>query len=372
LSSPGFLYFNEQPGKLTDNALAERLSYFLWNSAPDAELRKSASRGELHKPGVLRTQTERLLNDKRAKRFVSNFCNYWLDLRLIEGTSPDTELYPDYQLDDLLVESMIDETRAFFAELIQRNAGVTNVVASDFAMLNERLAAHYGIEGVAGVDLRPVFLQRDSLRGGFLTQASVLKVTANGTTTSPVKRGAWIMTRLLGKPPAPPPPSVPALEPDTRGATTIREQLARHRSQESCAACHRTIDPAGFALECFDVMGGWRDRYRVIGGGEPVKGSGHNGILFHFGNGPIAETYGEWIDRKKFSDVRELRKLMLGDEEQLARNLVQQLTIYATGAPMQFSDRPQVAKILARTRKQGYGVRALIHEIIQSDMFLNK
>ena len=372
LSSAGFLYFNEKPGRLADGALAERLSYFLWNSSPDAELRRIAARGELHRPKILRQQTERLLNDPRSSRFVADFLNYWLDLRLIEGTAPDTELYPDYQLDDLLVESMISETQLFFEQMIKGNLAVTNLVASDFAMLNERLANHYGIDGVEGVGFRPVKLPKDSMRGGLLTQASVLKVTANGTTTSPVKRGVWIMTRLLGKPPLPPPPNVPALEPDIRGATTIREQLARHRSQESCAACHRNIDPAGFALESFDVMGGWRERYRVVGGGEPVKGIGHNGIYYHFGSGPGVDASGELPDGRAFRDVRDLKRLLLKDDEQLARNLVQQLAIYATGAPMQFSDRPQIAKILARSRKEGYGVRTLIHEIVQSDMFLNK
>ena len=372
LSSPGFLYFNEKPGRLEDRALAERLSYFLWNSRPDAELRRVAAQGELRHAEVLRAQTERLLNDPRSRRFIDDFLNYWLDLRLIEGTAPDTELYPDYQLDDLLVESMIGETQLFFGELVQRNLGVTNLVESDFAMLNERLALHYGIPGVEGVALRRVELRPGCVRGGLLTQASVLKVTANGTTTSPVKRGVWIMTRLLGKPPHPPPPNVPALDPDTRGATTIREQLARHRSQESCAACHRNIDPAGFALENFDVMGGWRERYRVIGGGEPLRGIGHNGLRFHFGLGLPVDASGELPDGGKFHDARELKGLLLRDDAQLARNLVQQLVVYATGAPIQFSDRPQIEQILARTRKTGYGVRSLIHEIIQSDIFLNK
>ena len=372
LSSPGFLYFSEKPGRLVDRALAERLSYFLWNSCPDAELEQVAARGELHRPKILKQQTERLLNDPRSRRFIDNFLNYWLDLRLIEGTAPDTELYPDYQLDDLLVESMISETQLFFNELVKRNLGVTNLVSSDFALLNERLATHYGIEGVEGVALRPVTLPKNCERGGLLTEASVLKVTANGTTTSPVKRGVWIMTRLVGRPPPPPPPSVPALEPDTRGATTIREQLAKHRAQESCAACHRNIDPAGFALESFDVMGGRRERYRVIGGGEPVKGIGHNGIYYHFGSGPEVDASGELPDGGKFQDVRGLKQLLLKEDEQLARNLVQQLAIYGTGAGIQFSDRPQIAKILARSRKEGYGLRTLIHEIVQSELFLNK
>jgi hypothetical protein len=372
LSSPGFLYFKEKPGRLDDFALASRLSYFLWNSRPDAQLKELAVRGELHRPKILRQQTDRLLNDPRSRQFINAFLDYWLDLRLIEGTAPDAELYPDYQLDDLLVESMIGETQLFFDEMAKRNLGVTNLVSSDFAILNERLAIHYGIPGVGSVALRPVKLPAGSWRGGLLTQASVLKVTANGTTTSPVKRGVWIMTRLLGKPPPPPPPSVPALEPDTRGATTIREQLAQHRSQETCAACHRNIDPAGFALEGFDVMGGARDRYRVINGSDVAKGFGHNGLKFHFSEGPEVDSSGELPDGRKFKDVRELKQLLTKDDEQLALNLTEQLVIYATGADIQFSDRPQIGKILAHSRGNGYGVRTIIHDIVQSDLFLNK
>ncbi len=372
LSSAAFLYFNEKPGRLDDRALAERLAYFLWNSCPDDELRGLAERGHLHRPAVLRQQTERLLNDPRSRRFVDAFLDYWVDLRLISGVDPDAELYPDYQLDDLLVESMIGETQLFFDELLKRNLSVTNLVASDFAVLNERLANHYGISGVEGVNLRPVRLPSDCVRGGLMTQASILKVTANGTTTSPVKRGAWIMARLLGEPPPPPPPGVPAVEPDIRGATTIREQLARHRNQPTCAACHKNIDPAGFALESFDVMGAWRDRYRSVGPGEKVKGSGHNGINFHYGWGLSVDPSGELPDGRTFHDIRELKRLLLADPDLLARNLERQLTIYGTGAPIRFSDRPTLAKILAQNRAEGYGVRSLIHEIVESDMFLNK
>jgi mono/diheme cytochrome c family protein len=372
LSSPGFLYFKEKPGRLNDWALAERLSYFLWNTCPDEQLRALAARGDLRRPRVLRQQAERLLNDPRSRQFINAFLDYWLELRLIAGTAPDEELYPDYQLDDLLVESMIDETQLFFRELVKRDLAITNLIASDFAMLNERLANHYGIAGVEGVNLRQVALPPGSVRGGFLTQASVLKVTANGTTTSPVKRGAWIMARLLGKPPPPPPASVPAVEPDIRGATTIRDQLARHRDQASCNACHRNIDPAGFALESFDVMGAWRERYRSVGEGERVKGAGHNGLNYHFSLGPKVDPSGELPDGRAFSDVRQLRQCLLKEEEQLARNLVQQLSVYATGARIRFSDRPKLAKILANTRATGYGVRSLILELVQSDLFIEK
>lgn len=372
LSSPSFLYLRETPGHLTDRALAERLAYFLWNSCPDDELQQVADRGELHRVGVLRRQTERLLDDPRSQRFVAGFLDDWLDLRLIEGVDPDAELYPEYQLDDLLVDSMIGETRGFFSELVKRNLGISNLVSSDFAILNERMADHYGIPGVSGVDLRPVKLAKDSLRGGLMTQASILKVTANGTSTSPIKRGAWVMSRILGRPPPPPPANVPAVEPDIRGATTIREQLAKHRSDPVCAGCHKNIDPAGFALESFDVMGAWRDRYRSVGEGEKVRGSGHNGILFHYAIGLKVDSSGELPDGRTFHDVSELKQLLLKDQEQLALNLVRQLSIYATGAPIHYSDRPAIAKILAHSRPGGYGVRTLIHELIESDLFLNK
>src|ERR1051325_10159032 len=365
LSSPGFLYFQDNAGgKLSDIALAERLSYFLWNTAPDDELRKVAAAGQLHKSSVLRAQTERMLNDPQSRQFINAFLDYWLELRTISGTAPDEELYPDYQLDDYLAESMIDESQLFFADLLKQNLHITNVVSSDFAMLNERMARHYGIPDVRGVEFRRVSLPKDSVRGGLLTEASVLKVTANGTTTSPVKRGAWIMTRIIGKPPTPPPPGTGAVEPDIRGATTIREQLATHRSQGSCNVCHRRIDPAGFALESFDVMGGWRDRYRSVGGSEKVKGIGHNGNYFHFSLGRKVDSSGELPDGRKFADVRQLKQCLASDPDQLARNLAQQLTIYATGAAIGFSDRPVIEKILAENRKSGYGVRELIHEIV--------
>ncbi|HEX3132549.1 MAG TPA: DUF1592 domain-containing protein, partial [Planctomycetota bacterium] len=248
LCSPGFVCVEEKPGKLDDHALATRLSLFLWNTTPDAELRTLADQNKLHQPEILRAQTDRLLADERSQHFIDAFADYWLDLRKMDATSPDADLYPDYYLDDLLTESATRETRAFVGELVHADLPARNVVQSDFAFLNERLAQHYGLPRVEGVALRKVALPKDSVRGGLMTQASVLKITANGTTTSPVLRGVWIMERILGMPPPPPPPSVPAIEPDTRGAKTIREQLDKHRTQETCSACHAKIDPAGFAL----------------------------------------------------------------------------------------------------------------------------
>ena len=372
LCSPDFICLKERPGRLDDFALASRLSFFLWNSAPDQELRACAAKHELHRAGVLRAQTERLLADPKSERFIEAFLDYWLDLRKILATAPDAELYSDYYLDDLLTESALAETRDYFADLIRKDLPARDIVASDFAFLNERLAAHYGLPPVQGVALRRTPLPLDSPRGGLMTQAAVLKVTSNGTTTSPVLRGAWIMERILGQKPPPPPPSIPALEPDIRGAVTIRQQLDQHRKLDTCAACHAKMDPAGFALENFDVMGGWRDRYRAEGGDTPERGLAKSGQKFAFHYALPVDASGELPDGRKFHDIRELKQLLLANEEQIARNLVRQFSVYATGAPVRFSDREQIEGILARARPSQYGVRSLIRELVQSELFLTK
>ena len=374
LCSPEFVSIEEKPGKLDHHAIATRLAFFLGNSAPDAELRALADKGGLRRADTLRTQTERLLNDPKSKRFTEAFLDYWLDLRRIVATSPDEALYNEYYLDDLLAESAVFETREFFTELLRGDLPARNVISSDFAMLNEKLAAHYGLPPVEGVAIRKVALPADSVRGGLMTQASVLKVSANGTTTSPVLRGVWIMERILGDAPRPPPPSVPAVEPDIRGAATIRDLLAKHRTQEMCASCHTRIDPAGFALESFDVMGGFRTHYRAIGveGKTPAPGIGFGGQKFTFHYALPVDASGELPDGRTFADVRELKRLLLADERAIARNVVKQLVVYATGAPVRFVDRPAVEKILDRAKARGYGVRSLVHEIVQSDLFLNK
>ncbi|MGH9934688.1 MAG: DUF1592 domain-containing protein, partial [Blastocatellia bacterium] len=372
LCSPAFVTLEEKPGRLDDHALASRLAYFLWNSEPDAALRELARQGALRKPAVLRAQVDRMLGDPRAQRFVTAFLDYWLDLRKVNITSPDELLYADYYLDDFLVESSIAETRRFFAELIRGDLPARNVIASDFVMINERLAAHYGLPGVEGSQIRRVATPPDSVRGGLLTQASVLKVTANGTTTSPVVRGAWIMERILGKPVPPPPAAVPAVEPDIRGATTMRQQLDKHRTQAACNVCHAKIDPAGFALENFDVFGGWRDKYRALAEGEKAPGIGKNGQRFAFRYIQPVDASGTLPDGQRFQDVRELKHLLLKDERQIARNLTAQLIVYATGAPVQFSDRPKAEALLDRAASKGYGVKSLIQLIIESDLFRNK
>jgi hypothetical protein len=256
--------------------------------------------------------------------------------------------------------------------MVRRNLPARHVVNSDFTFLNERLASHYGISGVNGAAMRRVTLSPDSPRGGFMTQASVLKITANGTTTSPVLRGKWIVERILGID-IPPPPPVAAVEPDIRGAVTIRQQLEKHRDDPSCASCHNKMDPPGFALESFDVMGGWREQYRAIAEEKPaVKGLGKNGQPFEFHYGLPVDTAGKLPDGRVFTDIREFKKLMLDSDVQLARNLVKQLLVYSTGAPVRFSDRPAIEKIVASTKTSQYGLRSLIHALVQSELFVSK
>ena len=221
--------------------------------------------------------------------------------------------------------------------------------------------------------MRKVTLPPDSLRGGVMTQAAVLKVTANGTTTSPVIRGHWITERILGIDTPPPPPTVKAVEPDIRGAVTIRQQLEKHRADKTCATCHSVMDPSGFALESFDVMGAFRERYRAVSKDvPPVKGYGMNGQKLEFHWGLPVDSAGELPDGRPFEDVRQLKKLLLTNEPAIARNLVRQLSIFATGAPVRFSDRPEIESILNRSKSSQYGVRTLIEELVQSDLFQSK
>ncbi len=372
LASPGFLYQQARPGALTDAAVAERLASFLWNSPPDDRLRELAAAGRLKNAAVLRGEVDRMLADPRVDRFVEAFLDYWLDLRKMQDASADANLYPEYALDDYLVESMAQEPQHFFRDLLKHDRPARSVVASDFVIVNERLARLYDLPGVLGTEFRRVDLPSGSVRGGLMTQAAVLKVTANGTTTSPVLRGIWINERIRGIHTPPPPAGVPAVESDTRGATTIREQLARHSSEAACFGCHQQIDPPGFALEGFDVMGRWRDRYRSLGAGDPVTGVGYHGQEFEFKLAQLVDPSGRLPDGRTFTDVRELKRLLLQDERQLARNLAHQLIVYATGAPMRFSDRERVEALLTRAASSGYGVRTLIHELVVDDLFLRK
>lgn len=364
LVSPDFLFLREKPGKLDDFALASRLSYFLWSSMPDAELLALAEKGKLSES--LRGQVERMLKHPKAAAFVEHFVGQWLNLREIDATEPSFLLYPEF--DAMLRVSMVKEAELFFAEVLKDDLSVTTFVASDFTMLNGRLAKHYGIPGVDGYAFQKVKLPADSHRGGVLTMAATLKVSANGTTTSPVVRGAWVLDRILGSPPPKPPADIPAIEPDIRGATTVREQLAKHRAVPSCATCHVSIDPPGFALESFDVIGGWRTNYRTTGNGKEVKVDGRR-MPYHEGK---AVDPADVFEGEKFADIDGLKKLLLKDKDRIARALTTKLVTYATGAAPTATDKRAVDEIVKRCRDKGYGLRAMVHEVVQSELFREK
>jgi hypothetical protein len=368
LSSPQFMIFAGEPGRLNDYALANRLSYFLWKSMPDAELFALADKNQLSNPEVLTGQVDRMLNDKKVERFITDFLGQWLRLYQVNATSPDEKLYPEY--DELLGNAVLREPRLFFTELVRENLSLTNLVDSEFSFLNRRLAEHYRIPGVAGQHFRKVALPKDSPRGGMLTQAAVLKTTANGTVTSPVTRGNFVLTSILGTPPSPPPPTVGSIEPDTRGRTTIRQTLDAHRTEKTCNKCHREIDPPGFALESFDPIGGYRTRYRA-------NKTGQSGLLEllvgkTYTTGPAVDASGVTADGKKFSDIKEFKTLLLADKEQIAHHFVAQMVVYSTGGEIQFADRDDIEAILERTRKADFPVRTIIHEVVQSSLFRNK
>ena len=368
LSAPPFLYQGGGPGPLDDFALASRLSYFLWRSLPDEMLFELAREGRLTEPAVLAGQVDRLLDDAKAERFVKDFAGQAFRLYELKATNPDPRLYPEY--DDRLGQAMAWETERFLAELIAENHGVGSLIDSDFTFLNRRLAEHYGIPGVKGQRMRRVSLPSDSPRGGILTQAGIHKITANGTVTSPVPRGNFVLANLLGRPAPPPPPGVAGLEPDTRGATTVREQLAAHRANTVCASCHRSIDPPGFALESFDPIGGFRTRYRVSGGEVEPGGATYPAP---YRQGPAVDPSGVTPAGERFSSIEEYKVLLLRRElDQVARHLASQLLVFATGAEIEFADRDAVARIAAPLAGRGYPIRTLIHQVVQSDLFRNR
>ena len=367
LCSGHFLYLTEP--QLDDHAFASRLSHFLWNSRPDDTLISLADSGNLRNRETITQEVGRLITDNRFERFVSNFTDQWLDLRQLRRDSPDVRIYPEYRKDDYLVDSMEQETREFFSAMIRDNLPITTVVDADFTFVNDRLAAHYGLSRQSGSTLRRIELPKSSPYGGLMTQASVLKVTSNGTTTSPVVRGSWVMEKLLGQPPPPPPKTVPAIAPDLRGATTIRELLAKHTDSESCASCHARFDPVGFALENFDIMGAWRDHYRGLEKGDKITGIDRAGHPFEYHIGLKIDASGKILDGDHFEDVRELKRILVANPRRLSRSLLAHLTLYATGTPVRFADRPELERLLNRCQNSGYRVGDLVREFIASHIF---
>ena len=369
LCSDLFLYLREPLAGDDQFALANRLSHFLTDSRPDEVLAAAARGQRLRDPVTLRQQMDRLLAGDRLRDFVKHFTDSWLGLQDLHRDAPHVRLYPEYRLDDYLVDSMGRETRAFFTAMLRDNLSVRVLVDADFAFVNDRLARHYALPPVEGSAMRRVALPEESPYGGLLTQASVLKLSADGTNTSPVLRGVWMMDRLLGQPPPPPPPGIPAVEPDIRGANTMRDLIAQHTAAETCARCHEQFDPLGLALENFDVLGRWRARYRGLEVGERVVGIDRAGHDFSYTLASAVDGTGELADGRNFEDVHELKRLLRTDTRTLARNLLQQFTVYATGTPVRFGDRPEIKAILERCAPDGYRVGDLLRELVLSRIF---
>ena len=369
LCSPRFLFFNEPSGRLDDHAIAARLSYLLHRTSPDDELASLADQGRLTNPQELRRQTERLLADERFNRFLVDFSDSWLDLREIDFTQPDGRLFPEF--DSFLRHSMPIETREFLREMIVSNLPIEHLVKSDFAMINSRLAEHYGLPPVDGPIVRKVTLPPESVRGGLLSQASILKVTSNGTNTSPVTRGAWVMERIQGVTPPPPPPGVPGVEPDIRGATTLRQILEQHRSNDNCRACHLKIDPPGFAMECFNPIGGFRERYRSLGNGERIRKQ-VRGRNVSYKLGLPVDASGNFADGSSFKDFVEFRDNLSLQKRMIAKTFLKKILVFATGRELGFSDRPELNQIVDSLSATEFRAADIIHAAIASEIFLNK
>ncbi|PHR90437.1 MAG: hypothetical protein COA78_35335 [Blastopirellula sp.] len=343
LCSPGFIYLNLGEGGLNDIALASRLSYFLWSSPPDLELLNLAASGKLKSD--LPAQVTRMLADSRSDRFVQHFVRRWLDLDNI-GTMPPSEDFLVYYRDNLEA-AMRKETEMFFQHVLDNNLSLREFLDADYSFLNRELALHYGIEGVQGNELQRVSL-KDSRRGGLLGHGAFLTASANGVDTSPVVRGIYVLEKILGYTPPPPPEDVPAIEPDIRGALTIRDQLTKHRQVATCAECHRKIDPIGFALENFDPIGGWRNEY---GKNLPIDASG------------------QLPSGQKFTDASELKTLLIERESQFTRCLTEKLLTYALGRELEIGDRPSIDTLLNELKSKGNGLQDLIQLIVASDSF---
>lgn len=355
LCSPSFLFLDEgEQERLSSHALASRLSYFLWSSMPDERLLELAERDALSDSEVLLAEVARMLDDARSDAFVHDFLNSWLTLRQLGSTPPDRRDFADYYRYDL-GQAMLLETRLFTRCVLDENLDIGKFLNADFSFINKRLASHYQIPVPEEIAKDPrKFVRVDlpsQVRGGLLGQASVLTVTANGFDTSPVVRGVWMLENILGTPPSPPPPDVEPLDPDVRGAKTIRDQLEKHRNSPTCLSCHRKIDPLGFALENFDAIGRWRDDYSR--------------------NRPV-DAAGELPGGRKFEDVRGLKEILLEQQPLFAKSLTEKLLAYASGRRLHIADRPDVDAILAELEQRGSGFRDLLELVVLSRVFQSR
>ncbi len=364
LASPNFVYIqapldessgvgeDEFPKRLDQFALASRLSYFLWSSMPDKGLFLAATRGLLNDPAVLQSQVARMLKDEKARALANQFTDSWLHLNKLGEMPPDTGKFGIYH-ERFLEPLMKEETRLYFHYVLANNRPIQEFIESDYSFVNRYMADLYGFEGVKGDHFRKVRFADRNVRGGILGHASILTATSNGVETSPVIRGIWILENILGTPPSPPPPDVDPLEPDIRGATTIREQLQKHRKVETCYECHRKIDPLGFALESYDPIGRYRTAYR------DDRGRMTNRI----------ETSGKLPSGESFEGVADLKGILLERSDLYTHCLTEKLLTYALGRKLTFGDRATVNQICEELKDRGHGLQDLVELIVLSDAF---
>ena len=355
LVSPQFLFRVEQDPegvapdtayRLSGLALASRLSFFLWSSIPDDELLEAAIRGELKNPAVLDKQVRRMLADPRSSTLVSNFASQWLYLRNLASIRPDMRLFPDF--DDNLRQAFRRETELFFESIVREDRSVLDLLKSDYTFLNERLAKHYGIPNIYGSRFRRIALSPDTKRGGLLRHGSILTVTSYATRTSPVIRGKWVLENILGIPPPPPLPDVPALDGNTIGAhLSVRERLAEHRDNPACASCHNLMDPVGFPLENFDAVGRWR----TVDGRSPIDASGS---LF---------------DGSKVDDISGLEEALLRRPEIFVGTITEKLLTFALGRGVEPHDGPAIREVVRQAKANDFRFSSLILGIVTSTPF---
>lgn len=365
LTSPHFLYLSEpQPGPqavpLDDHQLATRMSYFLWSSPPDAELRKLAETGKLRDPKVRQQQVDRMLADAKSSEFVTNFVGQWLNLRDVGANPPAKDLYPQY--DRHLETSIVGETEAYFREFLKQDLDVRQMIRSDFVTINERLARFYDIPNVRGDEFRRVSVTPESHRGGIVTQASILTITSNGTRTSPVKRGTWILKTLLGTDPGLPVANAGEIAPKVPGIdkATVRQRLEIHRELPQCARCHSKIDPLGFALENFNAAGEWRDQ----------EGFGYKGRVGR--DDPVIDASSRMPDGTEINGVAGLQTAMLAREDLFLRSLTTHLLTYALGRELGLSDQPTIDRLVSDLKRERYTLRGLLKSLVTCQAFTTK
>jgi hypothetical protein len=368
LVSPDFLYLKEESSEsdhLSSFEIANRLSHFMWSSLPDNELFLQAKEYKLGDRAYLKQQVTRLLQDPRSESFIHGFAESWLRLDKL-GTMPPASLkFREYYRYGLK-EAMLEETHQFLTHAVHANVPLSDFVDSDYSFINQDLARHYGIDGVEGVHFRKVSFPENSMRGGLLGHASILTLTANGVDTSPVIRGIWVLESLLGTPPSPPPPDVEPINPDVRGAQTVKQLLEKHRSVQACADCHAKIDPYGFPLEYFDPVGGYRPTYYRS---RFWKNSTQSTKLFPSGpiDGSSILNTGE-----KIHGPRTLKRVLISKKRLLAQNLAEKLMTYGTGRVITLRDKNEAKSIAQSIILEKLGFRDLIIKIATSDAFARK